>query len=472
MATLITVNNDFCQLQTDNQEILNYLIANLKFRQKGYQFTPLYKSKKWDGFVNFFSAKTGKFLTGILPEICMILKKFQETYEFDDHRTPIKFKFDKIDEHFLQYYNEDMNTKIELTDYQVDLVNQAIKHKRGIIVAPTASGKTFLMSALLKALGEHESTLVLQNRKSLAEQNYDEISRWGFKKIGSCWGGNHNPNKITVATAQSIHHMEDQLDKIRVLIVDEVHDMVSDTAKDIYKKLKNAVIRIGLSATPFKHGESDKVHKYMVKGFFGPVIKTNTTSTGRVTTSDLQQKGRLSQSKCIFHKITEPDIQLSIYSEAVDLGIVNNVTLHNKVIEITNTLSGRTLILVDRIAHGDQLKKLIPTAYWITGKDDSESRKEVINMLQSSKTSCIAIATQQIFNTGINVKIHNLINAAGGQADHLIIQRMGRGLRTADDKKEVLYIDFMFENNPYLKKHSAKRAKILEKEGHSLQFLD
>ena len=75
MATLITVNNDFCQLQTDNQEVLNYLIANLKFRQKGYQFTPLYKSKKWDGFVNFFSAKTGKFLTGILPEICMILKK-------------------------------------------------------------------------------------------------------------------------------------------------------------------------------------------------------------------------------------------------------------------------------------------------------------------------------------------------------------------------------------------------------------
>jgi superfamily II DNA or RNA helicase len=148
------------------------------------------------------------------------------------------------------------------------------------------------------------------------------------------------------------------------------------------------------------------------------------------------------------------------------------MTLHKKVVELTNTLSGRTLILVDRIAHGDILKSLIPTAYWITGKDDNDSRKEVITMLQNSKTSCIAIATQQIFNTGINVKIHSLINAAGGQADHLIIQRMGRGLRTADDKKEVLYIDFMFENNPYLKKHSVKRIKILEKEGHSLQVVD
>jgi superfamily II DNA or RNA helicase len=266
--------------------------------------------------------------------------------------------------------------------------------------------------------------------------------------------------------------LEDKLDSIRVLIVDEVHDMVSDTAKEIYKKMKNTVIRIGLSAPPFKHGETDKVHKYLVKGFFGPIITTTTTSTGRVTTADLQQKGRLSQSKCLFYKICEPDLSLSIYSEAIDLGIVNNLTLHNKVVELTNAFSGRTLILVDRIAHGDQLKKMIPTAYWITGKDDNDSRKEVINMLQSSKTSCIAIATQQIFNTGINVKIHNLINAAGGQADHLIIQRMGRGLRTADDKKEVTYIDFMFENNPYLKKHSAKRVRILEKEGHSLQFFD
>ena len=96
MATSITVNNDFCQLQTDNKQLSDYLIANLKFRQKGYQFSPLYKSKKWDGFVNFFSAKTGKFLSGILPEICMIVKKFNEVYELNDLRTPIKFKFDKI----------------------------------------------------------------------------------------------------------------------------------------------------------------------------------------------------------------------------------------------------------------------------------------------------------------------------------------------------------------------------------------
>ena len=114
---------------------------------------------------------------------------------------------------------------------------------------------------------------------------------------------------------------------------------------------------------------------------------------------------------------------------------------------------------------------MIPHALWVQGKDDNETRQEVINKLQKSK-NCIAIATQGIFNTGINVFVHNLVNAAGGQADHLIIQRMGRGLRTAKDKDGLNYIDFIFDINPYLHKHSMKRIKILKEQGHEIQILD
>jgi hypothetical protein len=63
---------------------------------------------------------------------------------------------------------------------------------------------------------------------------------------------------------------------------------------------------------------------------------------------------------------------------------------------------------------------------------------------------------------------HNVINAAGGQADHHIIQRVGRGLRTASDKEILNYYDFVFENNDYLLQHSKKRIKILQKEGHEI----
>jgi superfamily II DNA or RNA helicase len=125
------------------------------------------------------------------------------------------------------------------------------------------------------------------------------------------------------------------------------------------------------------------------------------------------------------------------------------------------------LILVDRIAHGDALHGLLPGSLWVRGQDNAKTRKSVIKELQKSE-NCLAIATQQIFNTGINVKVHNLINAGGGQADHQIIQRMGRGLRTADDKDVLNYIDFLFEINPYLQDHSKKRIKILTEQGHKI----
>ena len=67
---------------------------------------------------------------------------------------------------------------------------------------------------------------------------------------------------------------------------------------------------------------------------------------------------------------------------------------------------------------------------------------------------------------GDQFKCTNLINAAGGQADHQIIQRLGRGLRIASDKKHLMYYDFIFELNEYLEKHSHKRIKVLKKEGH------
>ena len=133
---------------------------------------------------------------------------------------------------------------------------------------------------------------------------------------------------------------------------------------------------------------------------------------------------------------------------------------------------GRTLILVDRIAHGDALHNLLPGSLWVQGKDNAETRKSVIKELQKAKENLIAIATQQIFNTGINVHPNNLINAAGGQADHMIIQRMGRGLRTADDKERLNYFDFVFDINDYLLDHSNKRIDILGKEGHEIEIQD
>jgi superfamily II DNA or RNA helicase len=334
---------------------------------------------------------------------------------------------------------------------------------------------TEIMISILKALPQNCPTLLLANRTDLVAQNYERLSYWGFSNIGRIYDKFFEPNVITCATVQSLHKIESLVPKIRCLVVDEVHDMMSKVPKNFYNNMSKCSIRIAVSATPFKSGGTDKCHKFSVKGYFGPIFETKSDSAekGILNTKKLQKKGILSKSNNTFFNIYEPELMYQIYQDAVTQGIVQNMHFHNVVKRLALKCKGRTLILVERLDHGDYLNEMIPNSLWVRGEDTLETRKEVIQKLQKqSKEDCIAIATQGIFNTGINVHLNNLINAAGGQAEHIIIQRLGRGLRTAEDKDFLNYFDFIFKINEYLLKHSNKRVKIFKKEGHEILIKD
>ena len=464
MGTILKIDNCYSCLLSDNLNVLNVLHENMRFRERNYFHSRLYKQKLWDGYTEFFSKKTGKFLTGLLPEVSAALDHLGEKYETIDNRKEFDFLFEKIDEDFL-------SKDFKLYDYQVDLTNALLKHKRGVICAPTAAGKTNILLSILKCVPKNCPTLVLANKTSLVQQNYEEIKKFGFENVGRLYGKYKDPNVITCSTVQSLHKIESILDKIQVVLVDEIHENMSKQPKKYLNKMKNCTTRVAISATPFKFGGKDLCQKWLVKGYFGPVLKSKRAG-GVLTTKHLQERGTLSKAKCIFYPVTEPKLEYEIYIDAVTRGIAENWTFHEIVKKIALRLKGRTLILVDRIAHGDALSSMIPNALWVQGKDYLETRKFVIEKLKTSKEDTISISTQQIFNTGINVMIHNLINAAGGQADHQIIQRLGRGLRTADDKDILNYFDFVFYNNQYLLNHSRKRLKILQKEGHDIKVED
>lgn len=470
---VLKIANDYSFFISDDLNIKHELWSRLRFRDKNYFHSRAYKMRKWDGYIQFFALETGKFLTGLLPEVSAVLRHFGIPYTVDDTRQPTPFRFKNVDENFLNQWLPEKNQHgdpmdpITLHDYQVDLINQVIKHRRGIVYAPTGSGKTLTFLGIMKAIQPGTPTLILQNRVSLAQQNYDELSMWGFPNVGTLWGGKVAPNVITVASFQSADKIEKLLPKFKALIVDEIHEGMSDLPKAIYKRMKSADIRVAVSATPFKFGGKDSVQKFYVRGFFGPILKIKSAQTGILTTNELQEREILAPSKGTFYIIHEPKIPHDIYIDAVTRGIAESFHFHQIVMRLAKKQKGRTLILVERIAHGDALYSMLPGSLWVQGKDDEKTRKDVVRQLQKSK-NVVAIATQQIFNTGINFHCHNIINAAGGQADHLIIQRMGRGLRRADDKERLNYYDFLFKINPYLEEHSNKRIKILTGEGHEL----
>jgi superfamily II DNA or RNA helicase len=464
---ILKTENNYSWFLSKNEDVKTKLWKAFRVRERGYYHNIRYKMKKWDGYTEFFKKDSGRFLSGLLPEVKKALRILGADYKIDDRRGEFNFLYDQIDENFLN--DPSYSSPVILRDYQVDYINQALRNKRGIIPSPTSSGKTNMMAGIIKALPPNTPTLVLGNKKQLVEQNYEEISRWNIPRVGRLHGNCKKPDMITCATVQSAHLLEPILPKIKVLIVDEIHEMMSRTPKKIYNKLKNACVRIAMSATAFKFGGTDKGQKYEVKGWIGPEFTTECTEDGRMSTKALQDRNILASAECHFFEIDRPSIPYDIYLDAVTRGIAENDYFHSFVARLVKKIAGRSLIIVERIEHGDRLQSMIPGSLWVRGDDDLDTRKEVITRLKTEDTNLVAIATSGIFNTGINVFVHNLINAAGGQADHQIIQRFGRGLRVANDKKHLKYYDFLFTINDYLEKHSKKRMRILEDEGHSVK---
>jgi superfamily II DNA or RNA helicase len=460
---IIKVENNYSWLNSYNEELKVRLWKALRFKAKGCYYNPFYRAKKWDGYNDFFKKESGRFLTGLLPEVKLALKHLGIEYEIQDNRSPFEFSVQSVDENWIP--------GITLRDYQVDYINQTIKNKRGLICSKTGSGKTTVMIGIIKALPPKTPTLVLANKVSLVEQNYDEICKFGIEGVGKFYGNKKEPAYITCSTVQSASLLKPILPKIKVLIVDEIHEMMSKVPKQIYGQLKNCSIRIGMSATAFKFGGTDKSQKYEVKGWIGPEFLIQSSEDGKLTTKQLQEREILSNADCTFYRIDKPQLPYHVYLDAVTDGIAENDYFHDIVAKLVGKLEGRTLIIVERIEHGDRLKERIPGALWIKGEDDLKTRKEVIENLKVGD-NVVAIASQGIFTSGINVFIHNLVNAAGGQAEHQVIQKFGRGLRRVADKQYLKYYDFIFEINEYLLKHSNARIKILEKEGHNVKIMD
>jgi superfamily II DNA or RNA helicase len=481
MTSIIKVENVYSWLITDDLDLKKKLHLSLRAREKGYFHSTAYKKKLWDGYREFFKLTTGAFPTGLLPDVLAALKYLKKPYTLEDHRTKLNWLYtpEQITPQFLNQWLPEGENPIELYDYQADYIRQALRYQRGLVTSPTGSGKTAILVSIMKCIPPKTPVLFMTKNAGLVDQNYEEMKKWGIQDLGRYYGGYKEPNYVMCVTAHkdTLKGIEKLLPKFKVLIVDEVHECMSDVPVTAYKKMKAASARFGISATPFKYAGKDKVQKFTVKGHFGAVFKTTTTESGYLTTANLQERKILSASDCIFYPIDEPNnIAHEPYIDAVTLGIANNFDFHKTVAKLAQSLKGRTLILVERVDQGNYLHQLIPGSRWIYGKDDIKTRKQVYQSLKVDDHA-IGICMRHIITSGINVFVHNMINASGGQAEHSVIQQMGRGLRCADDKEILKFYDFLFRTNEYLFKHSMNRIDVLAKEGHkvlvkeSLDFL-
>ena len=110
-------------------------------------------------------------------------------------------------------------------DYQREAVESWHQHqKRGVVVLPTGSGKSFVAELCIAQL--KRSTLVIAPTLDLVGQWYDRLKLAFGQEIGLLGGGFHEIRDITVSTYDSaMLYLAKYGNRFAFLIYDEVHHL-------------------------------------------------------------------------------------------------------------------------------------------------------------------------------------------------------------------------------------------------------
>jgi len=344
---------------------------------------------------------------------------------------------------------------------QKKLINRALKRQRGILKAPTGSGKTILALGIMSCLAGHD-ILFLCHTKDLLMQTRDELHKYGFGPIGIVGAGKKQLGyQYTVATMQTFRKIDlkEWSSWYDVVFIDECHHVSKFTGSyvKILKELTTP-FRIGLTATLPEQEEA----KMALEGYVGGLI-------GEVTIEEAAEIGILAKPRIKLlksdYKQTVKDIRR--YPDVYDSGIVKNKQRNEMILKKVSEYikQGKTiLILVTKIEHGELLRETADEVFglkipFVQGSSAMDTRNSVKKSLDSKKISCV-IATA-VWKEGINIpSLDVLVNAAGGKSELQTLQRIGRGLRKTDEKSEVIILDVFDPSHHYLVNHFGERITL------------
>ena len=448
----IQINTINSKLVTDNPKLLEALEDLYAFKVPGAEYSPQYRSHRWDGKKKFFS-RQGIFKTGLLEKVLADLKKVEATPTIVDERV----FGDKTQEYSFK--------NITYYDYQEKTISEALKRKRLVVKAPTASGKTIIMAGLVRAL-EGRKMLLLFNAKQLLTQTYDFLNSLHIPSLGMCFGEGFIQGDIMLCTVQSLEKVLDTHLDTEVLMVDECHEFCNGkTTLAAIQSFPHANYRYGFTATP----PLQKISLYNLEGGLGPVYRV-------ATTEELVEKGKLTKAiiQIIEREVPKDREEESMsYEEIYETYIINNTERNNIIKEIVDDITqknerSRILILTKSLNHGRTLENLLGgQCEFLEGADSIAERYQAISRFRGCRESSILIGTK-ILQTGINIEeITHFINARGMKSEIATIQALGRALRK-HESKEVVYVYDFFDQERYLLNHSAERKKHYTSEGHEV----
>lgn len=466
MKIEISFNNNTARLHSDDGRAFSLLNKLLAVEVEGSKFSDKYKRGLWDGWKRFFSG-SGAFSTGFLDMAMEELEANGYSVELTDKRDKSKLvevpSFESV---------ASCLSGVTLRDYQAEGVIDILKKTRGIIRYPTGAGKTLTASAAIKQVHQkvRAKCLFLTHKKELLHQTKTVIESRAGIKTAVIGDGLKDLNKpVCVGMVQSLYAALKRkcpvtrsfLENIDMLIVDECHLLDAKSFLSVANECKNALYRIGLSATPLmKSSEADMT-----------LISATGSIIREINIKGLVDRGLLAQPILKFVKISSPTLLKRLnWQEAYHHGIVYNDIRNESVVReaLDFAKSGKPcLILVNKIEHGeiliDMLRSTTVRCKYIHGKKNSEVRQLALQEIQNGELDILVSST--ILDEGVDVPAISAVILAGGWKSPIkMYQRVGRGMRIKEGSNEVYIVDFIDLTHRYLAAHSMSRYKLAKSE--------
>lgn len=347
--------------------------------------------------------------------------------------------------------------------------------RRGVVVLPTAAGKTYL--ALLAMQATPRSTLIVVPTIDLMHQWYAQLlATFPNAEVGLLGGGSRDRTAILVATYDSAAiHAEALGNRFALLIFDECHHLPTDFNR-VIAEYAIAPYRLGLSATPErtdgKHADLNiligkEVYRKTAEELAGKALANHEVVQIRVKLSE-QERDRYNQLICdrnTFLKQSKISLgslkgwQLFVQASARSAAGRRAMLAHREAKEIALGTDGKMRILSELLAKHYPERTLIFTADnatvyrisqeflipAITHQTPVKERHEVLTRFREGEYK--TLVASHVLNEGVDVpaaKVAIILSGTGSVREY--VQRLGRVLRKGDGDRLALMYEVIAED--------------------------
>lgn len=442
----IKVGNSSCSVGNPSLEQVNALRRELSYSEKkragGYRKT--FGSER-----KYLIDKRGTFPTGLLYLVEETLTKKGWTFEVEDTRVrPVVGKFAPNS----LFIDTSMIARLE----QKIAAMAAKENGRGIIVAPTGCGKSFIAALVLDTF--QVKSLIVVPSLELKRQLTDSLREWFGPMVGPLVNGEA---KFFI-TVENVDQLEPApLPGVDLVLIDEFHHSAAKSYRDLNMKAWNTVyFKFGLTATPFRSKDEERL---LLESVLSKVIY-------QVDYYTAVDKGYISRMEVFFYDLPAIKFEGSAenWHNVYKKLIVEREDRNELICDMVQNLVAEkksTLVLVKQVEHGLKLQHMLAVrgvkVPLVCGVE--ERNRELIQSFNDREELCL-IGTS-VIGEGVDTRpTEFVILAGGGKSKPAFMQQLGRGFRRFPGKDQCNIVMFNDNSHHWLLNHFKECTKILKQE--------